>query len=424
MRRRVSLATALAAALVLAGTACSDQLPTASDEGLFPGGRPVTFEADLEPAAFFEDLGHFTGYTTLRNAPYLLVAHAFDGALEAHTLARFTGFPTSVTYTADGASHTDSTFTWVGGRVVAPLDTAATTAAGAVTYQLWTVGDTWDAATVSWEAAADSVSGRRPWATPGGTRGRLLAEVSRAPGDTLLRDSIVWTLDSLAVRDLVADSTKGVLVTATGAATRTQLGGLVLRASARPAGKPDTTLTQSVNAGAVAFVFNPPAPDAEWQIGGVASARSLFRLTLPATVPVCPPAGAAGACRDVALGRVTLNEAALVFTPVAVPGGFRPVAPLMLTLRLIAEPELGRLAPLGGSVTAVTVPGRRFVAPADSTVAIPLTGYVQHLLSDSTAINTFALLAEPEAANFGVARFTGAPRLRLIYTLPLDSIAP
>ena len=422
MRRRVTLATALSAALLLGSTACSDELPTATDEGLFPGGRPVTFQADLAPADFFEEIGRFTGYTSRRDAPYLLVANQFEGALQAHTLARFTGFPAAITYTDAGTSKTDSTFAWVGGRVVAPLDTTALAATGPVTYQLWTLTQPWNARSATWELAVDSAGERTPWSTPGGARGRLLAEVSRAPGDTLLRDSIVWALDSLAVRDIVRDSANGVLVTAIGTQSRTQLGRLVLRANARPAGKPDTALTQNITTGPQAFIFTPAVPDAGWQVGGIEGARALFRLRLPATVPVCAPGG--GACRDVAFGSVALNEAALVFDPVPVEGGFRPVAPLSLVLRLIAEPTLGRLAPLGGSVTAALVPGTRFVAPADSAVAIPLTSYVRHLLSDSTAIDAFALLAEPEAANFGLARFAGAPRLRLIYTLPLDSIAP
>ncbi len=419
---RISRRAKLAFALLLSFSAfgCSDEIPTV----LGTDPRLTTVEIVVSAADFLEPLGEFSGFSGVRDATFLLVANRFDGVLFANTLARFTSFPSNVTFSQGGASRTDSVFTFVGGRVVARVDTLASAATGPVTFRLWTVAQEWDPGSVSWRFAVDTAGVQIPWSQPGGTPGRLLAEVARAPGDTLTRDSLVFTLDSLDVARLAAADAPGLLLTVEGAAARVQLSRLVLRASVRPASAPDTTVAITVAEGPQTFVFTPDAPSAgdALQVGGLFGPRTVFRVTPPQRVPRCE-AGAA-ACGTVALDSVRLNEAALLFDPLPVAPGFRPIAPVRLGLRVVGEPELGRLAPLGSLEAATSVPARRFLPPTDSAVAVRLTAYLQRTTPADRARTALVLLTEPNARNFGIARFGRSPRLRLVYTLTAPDRTP
>jgi hypothetical protein len=423
MQRFSGLIRAFAAIAVLGAVAgCQDEIPTATS-GLLPtDARPTTVEWVVPASEFAAEVGQFGGFNNALDAPYLLVANRFDGVLEAHTLARLTDFPATVTFTLNGAAQTDSAFVYGAGRVVARVDTAASTSAGPVTLQLWSLAQPWDPASVSWTYAVDTAGVRVPWTQPGGTRGRLLAEVTRTPGDTLMRDSLVWTVDSLTVAEMATSEFRGLLVTATGSPARLQIANLALRTTTRPVARQDTAIAQSIVSGREEFVFTPEPPTAPggvWQVGGVGSGRTLFRLTLPRTLPTCPPGtgSTGGNCRQVALRDVTVNQATLLLDPVPVGGGFRPLAPVNLMLHVVGEPELGRQAPLGSVVATALVPARRFATPADSAVALSLTRYLQGASAGDTVPGALALLSDPNTRNFGLARFAAAPRLRLVYTL-------
>lgn len=419
----------LLALLVLAATVgCEDELPTATGDGRFPGGqRPVTLELVVPAEELVLDDTLYSGYTDPRDAGMLLVATRFgegDGgpALEARTLKRFTGFPDSVTYSGASGSRTDTAFVYGAGRIVVPLDSALSVAAGPVTLRVWSLAQAWDAASVTWEVALDTGGVRQTWRTPGGTTAQLLSTLTYTPGDTLTRDSLVFALDSLAVARLAADSLSGVLITAEGAPSHLQVGGVTLRTAVRPASRPDTAIATSLTAGPTAFIYTPEAPGggARWEVGGLASARTVFRVRLPRQVPACVPP--ATACGTIPLEAVLLNQAALVFRPQRDLGGFRPVGPIALAVRQVLQPELGRRAPLGAAVGGDTIGGARFRAGSpDSTVALPLSP--AFLRSDSTEV-VVALLASPEGAYFGRARFAGPPRLRLLYTLAQEPRLP
>jgi hypothetical protein len=107
----------------------------------------------------------------------------------------------------------------------------------------------------------------------------------------------------------------------------------------------------------------------------------------------------------------------------------------------VAEPELGRRAPLGPLVLGRQVAGGilfadaaltrdLFAAPSDTTVTLVLTDHFRGVIARDTAAvpgrasTAFALIAEPEGANFGYARFVPTPRLRIIYTLPVQRTSP
>jgi hypothetical protein len=444
MRRRFSLGRALAFATLLSlpAVACTDDPPTATGGNLFPGNLPSTFQVVLPADSFFQQLGSFSGFSDAGDVGYQIVANGFDGSLQANTLVKLAAFPTSFNYTQGGTARSDTLATLGRGSLVARVDTAASTSTGPIQLQLWEVGQAWDPATVSWTMAVDTAGGRVRWTQPGGSRAALLSSVSLAAGARPTGDSVVFALDSLTVQRIARPGFPGLLITATGAPGRVQLQGgtYQLRTGAHPrSASPDTVLAVNVSAAVTSFIFDPdqPSPPARViQVGGIRSARTLLRVNLPRTLAVCQGA----TCTRVATRDVTLNEVSLLFTPTAVPGGYRPVGPVPIALRRVAEPELGRRAPLGQVVNEIigldptartpVYGGARF-APADSVLAVPLTSFATNLVASDTTSFSLALLSDPGtlsgnpgALSFGVAWFTPAPRLRIVYTLPARPALP
>lgn len=442
MRRRSSLGRALAFATLLSlpAVACTDDPPTATGGDLFPGSLPSTFQVVLPADSFFQQLGTFTGYSDAGDVNYQVVANRFDGVLQANTLVKLAAFPTSFSYTQGGTSRSDTLATLGRGSLVARVDSIASTSTGPIELQLWEVGQAWDPQTVSWTFAVDSAGGRVRWTQPGGSRAALLASATLAAGARAAGDSVVFALDSLTVQRIARAGFPGLLLTATGAQGRVQLqaGGIQLRTGAHPrSASPDTLLPVNVSPTAATFVYDPeqPSPPAGvLQAGGIRSARSLLRVDLPRTLPVCR----GGSCTRIATREVTLNEVSLLLTPTAVPGGFRPVEPVPIALRRVAEPELGRRAPLGQVVNEIIAvqpngqpiyAGTRF-AQGDSVMAVPITSFATNLIASDTTRLSLALISDPVtlfgggSLSFGAAWFTAAPRLRIVYTLPARPALP
>ncbi|HEU0076596.1 MAG TPA: hypothetical protein VFQ76_03040, partial [Longimicrobiaceae bacterium] len=324
MRRRFSLGRALACATLLSlpAVACTDDPPTATGGDLFPGSVPSTFQVVLPADSFFQQLGSFTGYSGPADVDYQLVANRFDGSLQANTLVKLAAFPTSFSYTQGGTAKSDSLATLGRGSLVARLDSIASTSAGPIELQLWEAGQAWDPGTVSWAFAVDTAGGRVRWTQPGGSRAGLLSSITLPAGAGAAGDSVVFALDSLAVQRIARTDFPGLLITAAGAQGRVQLqaGGIQLRTGAHPrSASPDTVLAVNVSPTAARFVFDPdqPSPAAGiLQAGGIRSARTLLRVELPRTVPVCQ----GGTCTRISTREVTLNEVSLLLTPVPVPG--------------------------------------------------------------------------------------------------------
>jgi hypothetical protein len=402
--------------------ACGERLPTGTGDDLFPpGGRAVTVEL-ASAAQAFDLLGRFTGYTGAQDAAFLLVANRFDGALDASTVARFRGFPTFVTVNVAGAARIDSVFAYLGGQVVVPIDTAATEfQGGPVTLELLALAQS---------PGPDSLFARNGVNTAGA---RLISSVRITPGEAATRDSVILNVDSLAVRQFAREDFPGLLLRVTENAARLQLGRLSLRTSVRPSQRPDTTVAQAVAGGPQTFVFSaePPFPASALVAGGVRSARSLFRVTLPQRVPAGP-----GDPRTVPIDSVTINEAALLLEPLPVGGGWRPLGPVPLQLREVAEPELGARAPLGDIAQDAVAFGQTgpiysailYDPGSTDRVVVRVTQHIRSVAArDTTARNreglatTLALLAQPEAGTFGRAHFRAPPQLRLVYTVPVPS---
>lgn len=405
---------AAAALALLAGAACEDELPTAGGDEQF-AVLPTTIEVLLPASEFLLGDTVYRGFADPSVAPYLLVANAFDASLQAHALARITGFPDTITFNAQP----DTAFRYVSGRVTTVIDDDASTPGVPVVLRLYLLDQPWDSASVSWERA----SATTPWRVPGGTPGRLLSEITWSPADTsAAADSVRWQIDSLAVRSLARDDSPGLLVTSGSPGTRVQFTGLTLQATIRPSARADTTVTQTVFGGHQTFVFTPAPPTRPGilSVGGATGERSVLRLNLARSVPTCPPGS--GSCPTVPLRQVTLNRATLLLDPVAVPGGFRPLGTAPVSIRRLLEPELGRRAPLGEVLAGDTVPAASFLTPSGP-VAFDVTSTVNAYSRDAAGV-TIALLGAPEGGSFGYAWFTDAPRLRLVYTLPLTPSLP
>lgn len=415
MQRRF-LTLAAAAVLLPLVAACDEESPLLTGGEFFPGGPPVTLQATFPASEFFDLLGTFAGYpASIASPSFLVVAEDFGGVLDSHALLKLR-FPATVQH----GGGVDTLYTLTGGRLLAPIDSSATTVTtrGNLVFQLWEVDQEWDASTATWELAVDTGGAAVPWQEPGGTRGELLATSSWNP--TFAGDTLSFALDSLLVRRIAADDFRGLLVTVE-SGERAQLGRFTLRAGARPASA-DTVVQLNVTDGRQVYVFNPAQPRAAGalEVGGIASARTLFRLDLDRTVPGCANPQANPSCPRVPLGEVVLNGVDLLLRPQPVPQGFQALDSTVLVVRRVSEVELGRAAPLGERVPGAV----SFFAPGDSVVRVPLTNLARQGVVTDTLTGDFALVSEPEANSFGALWFESEPRLQITYTLPAPPRLP
>jgi hypothetical protein len=408
---------ALLAALAVAVAACSDETPTFSGPDPFPsGGTAVTREVILPAASFFEVLGDFSGYTTAYDAAHLVAANQYQGELNARALARFTGFPTTVTYLRSGVSKTDAAFTYQDSRLVVDLDTTALSSES-FTLQVWEAPQRWDASSATWTVAVDTGSVEEPWTQPGAGGGALLGQATYT---TASADSLVVTLPAAAVRRLADSLSTGVVITVAEPGARVEFFSPQLRLSVKPdSAIPDTTIVFTAGVGAQrTTIYTPEQPDAPAgtvAVGGVLSARTLLSLNLEQTVPGCP---APQVCPEVPLSEVQLNQVAILLRPEPVPRGFGALNAVPLALRLVVEPELGRVAPLGQTLLDQDV----VFASTDTVVALPVTNLTNTLLANDSIPRTVALVSEVAATGspptFGVLFLNPDARLRIVYTLP------
>lgn len=407
----------LFAALAVTMAACSDETPTLVGEDPFPPGSIATTREVILPAArFFRTLGSFSGYSDASDAPYLVLANQYQGALNAHGLARFRGFPTSVTYVRNGATRTDAAFTFQDSRLVLGVDTLAT-AGRPFTVQVWEAAERWDPETATWTMAVDSAGDRVAWTEQGGTRGLLLGQATYpATGG----DSLVVTLPAAAVRRLADTTHRGVVLTLAETGARVEFADLLLRIAVKPdSAAPDTTILFTAGTGAErTTVYTPEQPDAPagtLAVGGIRSARTLLELDLDQTVPGCAPTET---CPDVPLSEVQLNQVAILLRPTDVPQGFGALNNVPLALRLVVEPELGRVAPLGQTSLDQDVTFER----GDTVAVLGVTSLTNTLLANDSLPRTFALVSElpgvDSPPSFGVLFLNPDARLRIVYTLP------
>lgn len=426
MQRRFLL-SGLLAALALSAAACTDETPLLTGDDQFPPGVvPVTREITFPASEFFRALGTYRGYSSAADLPFLVVANQFDEGLDAHALARFSGFPQTVAYRRENLERRDSLFTYASSRLVMRVDTTATSD-GPVTLQVWEAAQDWDRATATWTTAVDTGAVNIPWTQPGGTHGPVPLGEATFANDPTGGDSVVVTLSGAAVTALSDSASRGVIITTSTPGARVELFEMVLRAAVKPdSALPDTTIFVTLGTqGTRTTIYTPEQPEAGaglFAAGGVLSARTLVEINADRRVPAC---AVGETCGTLPLDSVLLNQVQLLLQPGAVPAGFDPLTFLPLSLRLVDEPELGGQAPLGPRALDVDAARRSQVyvyAPGDTVVVLPITNLARNLALSDSVPRTYALLSELSATTvpptFGVAFFKAEPRLRIVYTLP------
>jgi hypothetical protein len=405
--------------------ACENEIPTATGPDLFPGGvSPTTLVAEFTGTDLILRQEAHAGFGDPRLTPFLIVADRFEEDLSANAIARFRGFPDSISYVSSGATVRDEVGSFVGGRVLVEVDRRASQPVETSRLFLRELTQPWDSASVTWTHAVDRPGEQVPWAQPGAANGPFLAENFWFPSDTATHDTVVWHLDSLTVDRLRQEDHPGVLVTLDRLGARLKLSGLTVALDVRPAGNPDTVVEFRTMEGAQTFIYTPAEPEdaAVLNSGGLRGNRSILTLDLEQEVEACPAGG--GACTLLPLSEVTLNRAQLVFDPVPVPGGHRPLVAPRVQLRRIAEPELGRFAPLGTVVASDTISGSAFTEGSDREFALDMTNAVLQYIAEGEDEVSLGVLTAFEVPDLGLVWFERSPRLRVIYTLPLNPVLP
>jgi hypothetical protein len=425
MRFRSRSHLAALGVLIAGAVACTEKSPVFDGDPFFPDGRPVTLEV-LVPATQFLDLrGSFTGYSDASSVPYTVVANSFDGGVTARTLVRFpTAFPREIEFTSSGSTLRDSLYTVVSAELVLTVDSLASS--GEVPLSLHHLTERWDDSIVSWTRRAADSLGTYDWTTPGGSFGPAFSTGRYRPADSA--HVAILPIDSAQTRVMRDSTYPGLLVQATQANTRLHVDGAQLRVTINPSNVGgDSTFVVNFNASADALglIYTPEAalPTGLLAAGTLRSARTLFSMDIPDSLNVCTPTCVRWATRDLAL-----HQASLLLRPQPAAGGYRLLDSAVVSLRTIAEPELGQLAPLGEAVVAsvssngrgVPAQGRYFAT--DTVVELPFTLHAARMISGDTVSSDFALLGSRTDAlaftPFSLLLFDAAPRLRIVFTVP------
>ena len=430
--RRVARGVAACAAFT-ALAACDNEIPTATGSDLFPDGlSPTTLQIEFGGAELLLREEVYAGFGDPRFAPFMLLANRFDGILDAHPIFRVP-VPDTVTYSVAGVSRREEIQTFRDAQIVLLVDSLASAPAQTNRILLWELAQPWDSATVTWENASDGEAGAVPWTTPGGALGALVSDDFWIPESPTQGDTVSLSLDSATVARMREPGHPGFALTTERVGSRLKISSLTFVADAVPAGTPDTTVEVTSENGPRQFIFSPQqdAVPGVLESGGFRGDRSILEIDLDQEVEACPEEG--GVCSVLPLRNVTVNRAQIVLEPLYVPG-HRPLADPTVQLRRIAEPELGRFAPLGSVLTSDTISASAFAPDTDREVTLDVTAtLLQRLAQQRGAIAegepydpklSFAILTSHAVADLGLLRFQRSPRLRVLYTLPLNPGLP
>lgn len=428
MNRLVLSGLLALAAWSLAG--CEETLPTVAMENLIPTDA-VTVEVRLPFDDFAEDLRVFGGYGSPSQLPYGTIAHQYEGELEARTLIGFWDYPVLATVRdTTGTSRPDSSLAFVGGRLVAVMDTIASVHGGTVELAAGVLPKAWHYRSVDWQAAVDTVGGYDPWEEEGA--GPVIP-VATAIWDPSEADSVIFELDSAAVAHWAdtTSSVRGVRLDALTPGVRLQTRGVRLHLDTRPSSNPDTLINLVVQSRYRSFVYEPvlEAPEADFRVGGVPAWRTILYMKFPKILNGPPELCQKLGC-PLELEPEMVNAASLYLTTKAPPPGFVPSDTLRIDVRAVLEPQRLPKSPLGNSLAGylgVSVPPEYFGENAGTQVEVPIGGYVGELIRGETSTGgevseTMALLSslEPLSLPFGVFYGPGSefePEIRLILTL-------
>ena len=427
---RRNLIGSLLGLTALGVVACEEQSPTSLDPNLLPQ-EPITVELRIPWEDFASNLEVIGGFGAPVELGRGVLAKSFAGTLDARTILRFGAYPTEAQVRdTTGTTRTDGDLTFIGGRVVALLDTIASTNDEPVLLGLGAIQHEWDVRTVTWTAAVDTINDQRSWPEAGAGP---VAPLATAEWDPMAGDSVWFELDSAQVAAWAdaSDESRGARIELLTAGERIEIAGVVLRLNTRPSLNPDSTFFLDVQREDISFVYNPfpePPPDGI-RVGGAPAWRTILDVRMPAQL-TGPPALCAVVRCPVPLHASEVNYAALVFRTRRTEEAFQPTDTVGIDARPVLSRETLPKAPLGASLLGLA---GRLIGPeffgdqAEQDVEIPITTFARNLLTgaDEAGLEpseTLALLSLREPFSIAFASFHGpgsesAPFLKLIVTV-------
>lgn len=431
MKRRWVMAVLVTAPWAV--LACDEEIPTALDERRLPVD-PTTVEVVLSWDEFAEALTVYGGHGTTSELGGGVVARAFAGDLEARTLVRFAPFPRSASVRdSTGTLRVDSSLAFVGGRVVARLDTLTSTNGDEpVVLGLGALTEPWHVRSASWTVAVDTAGDLQTWSEPGAGPVVSLGEATWNPIDG---DTVVFEVDSATVAQLgdSLDPSRGVRLLLLTDGERLDVRNVAMRLDTRPSSHQDTIVVLNAGAEGVTFVYDPvpePPPDGI-RVGGTPAWRTVIALDVPRVLDGPPSLCAQVGCPFV-IEPSQVNHASLVLTTAPVePTAFQPTDTIRLDVRPVLAPDLLPKSPLGSSFLNVLgqpvgepVPPGAFQEGGARTLSVTLTALVRALVEvdpERPPPDHISLLSVEEPLSLAFGSFVGpgvpgAPVLRLILT--------
>ena len=415
-------------AVTAVAAGCGDEAPTEVGGDLL-GENLRTVRLLLDAPEFLQGDTTYDQIGTLNQVSYGIVAHEFEGELDAHTVFRVERPFEAVYEDADGTTQRDSLDAIRGGTLTVVLDSLADVV-GPIELAVLSLTEDWDRGTVSWALRYDTAGVSEAWTVPGGTTGDTMATATWTEGDTLR-----IAIDSAAAavwHDTIGAFRGGSLQTTTpGARLRVRSVGFEFDVVPTDA---DTVVTAGRVTQAVAVASPDTDPGADvLRIGGLPIWRSMVRFQPLAELPV--PCEQDSTTCTIPLSDVTVNTANLILRTQPT-GGRRAERSLRVEGRGVLEgpgvpltrSPLSR--PLGLMDESLGVAA--FVAPAAVEARIPVTGYVQRNVSPPEGEDPLlwlALTATAEGATFGYGQFGSfasgvPPQLELVVTIPVDKVTP
>lgn len=409
---------------------CQEELPTAARDDLIPV-EAVSFEIVLPFEDFGSNLQVLGGFGSAAELPYAVLAHQYEGDLEARALIGLRPYPTAATVTdSTGASRPDSSLVFVGGRLVAKFDTVASVLDGPVELAVGAIENPWHFGTASWQVAIDTISDYQEWPEEGAGPVTPLVAGTWDPAES---DSVVFELDSAAVAlwSDTASAGQGFRMDVLTEGVRLENSIVRLFLITRPSSNPDTLVDLLVQQRFRTFVYEPvlEAPASGIRVGGVPAWRTVFDLDFPDALDgpqeLCDAVGC-----PLTLQAAMINSAYLSLKTGVTPAAFRPSDSLRIDIREILAPERLPKSPLGSSLSGtfgVSFAPEFFGDLAGTRVEIPLGAYVADLIASKSqpeleVPGTLVLLSTQEPSSLPYGSFFGAegadaPEIRLIITV-------
>jgi hypothetical protein len=387
---------------------CEDAIPTSTDGDLLPV-EAVTVELRLPFSEFATDFQLFDGFGSTSILPSLVLAHEWEGTVEARSLFRFLDLPLTIFVFPPGSNTTvaDSLFVPVSGEVALELDTLEVRGLPPFLLEAGVTQTPWHPPSVDWDFAVDTLGAQVPWPEPGAGPVAFAGQGEWDPNadgggggsesDPPLITRATIPLDSAGVTALL-DTTvvgRGVRVSSLSPESRFRVRSAELVVRVRSSVNPDTIVAITVGVRSVALLQDPPPSldPAAFPIGGAPAVRATFRFDLPESVPGSPAVCALVTCPVELLAERLVYAGLEFYTHEVIPTGLRPIQETVIELRPVLSPESLPRSPLGFPLAcpsgecAMTLPSTVieedfFTSELGTRVDLPMTRYVRDLLRD------------------------------------------